>query len=592
VGAYSASRAIPAGREAQRSKAALLRAEEHLSARDLEPARAELLAAQQSLRRMKGEMDGLGLVLPVSKVVPVLRSQVIAVETFQRAGSRLVEAGLRLSDAAEKVSETTQGGSPLSGVLDGLRNINVSLAEGAVSVRAASADVSKLKDRWLIGPIGNARDDLLRRLPRYERQATSTAEGVDALISFVGGEGPRRYLFFSQNPEEIRPTGGFIGTYGVLTAGPGELSLNQFEPIAAFRNRHPEAVVPAAEAGSPFRFTVNATPKSLANVNNTADFAAAAKLATNLWNGAGEPPVNGVVSFTPAFLARILGVLGPVTVPEYGERVDKANLIERFDFYTAQLAEYEKVGADIQRKAFITSLAEIVMRTLLATPSSQWQPLGEAVGQGFAAREAMAWSSDEKVRQALASRAWDGVLPETTGDFFYNGEFSYETKAGRALRRDFDHHVELRADGSARVTTVMTITNTRDRGPLNVGSLSYVTIYGPAGAELDPSSDKPAGTEPAVGGHPAHGWFLNAPPLGRATLKVVWEVRNLAPRESGGTRQYSLRWLRVPDHTGDVLNLRVDLPKGWQWKDVAPPSRIDLSQDLKGTWSISTGSFF
>lgn len=590
VGAFALTRAIPAARDAMDAKDALERAEEHLSVRDLDAARGDLTSANASLRGMKRQLDGMGPVLPVAKFVPFLRSQVIAVETFQSAGSRLAGAGLRLADAAQQVLQTRTSGSPLSGLLGNLRAIDASLADGTESVRAAAKDVLRLKGRWLFGPIAIARDDLLERLPQYAQQATSTAEGVDALIRFVGGAGPRRYLFFSQNPDEVRPTGGFLGTYGVLTARPGDLSLDQFQPIANFRDRHPETAVPGNIAGSPFKYADPPIPQSIANVNSTADFVSAAKLALQMWNGSGEAHMDGVVSFTPAFLARILGALGPVDVPEYGEHVDQANLVDRFDFYTQHLADHDPAGSDAVRKAFISALAEVVMQKLLAAPASQWQALGEAVGKGFAAREAMAWSADPKVAQALAHRGWDGVLPATSGDFFYNGEFAYANKIGRGVQRDFDHHVELRADGSARVTTVMTVTNTRDRSSaLNVGSLSYVTIYGPPGARLDPSSDRPAGAEPPLAGHPAYGWFVNAPPLGRTTLKVVWNVPKLVRKGSHAEAAYSLVWMRVPDHTGDVLRLKVDLPKGWAWADAAPPAIVDLRQDMKGTWMITKG---
>lgn len=590
LGAFSLFHAFKAGRQALAAKAALLRAEEHIGARDLDPAKVDLIAATASLARMKDELDALGPLLPVARLIPVVRSQILAVETFQSAGTTLANAGLRLSDAIQKVLDTTKGGAPLSGVLDNLRGINESLASGASSVRDALHQVNRIKGKWLIGPIDGARDVLLERLPRYERQATSTADGVDALIRFVGGEGPRRYLFLSQNPDEIRPTGGFIGTMGLLSAMPGNLTLDRFEPIGKFRERHPSAVAPGGETRSPFRFATAPTPQTLANVNSVADFAQAGKLAADLWNSAGEPHVDGVVSFTPAFLARILGVLGPVAVPDYGETVDTNNVIDRFTFYTVQLELDPQ--ADRARKGFLSSLAEVVMRQLLAAPSSKWQAIGEAVGQGFAAREAMAWSSDPQVTATLARRAWDGVLPAGPGDFFYNGEFAYAAKIDRGLQRTFDHHVEVRADGSGRVTTTMTLTNTRDPSPLNAGSLSYVTFYGPQGAVLDPSSDRPTAEEPPLAGHPAAGWFLNAAPRGSVSVKVVWEVKDLVPKGAKGTRAYSLRWLKVPDHSGDVVNLRVDVPKGWRWKGDAPPARLDLANDIKATWVMTSAASF
>lgn len=588
MGAFGGLVAAQAGRHATAAKAALLRAEQELGDRSLDPARDQLASARVSLQEMDTQLGRLGPLLPLAKLVPVVRSQVIAVETFQKAGVTLTEAGLQLADAAQETLASTQGDTPVAKALESMRTINGSLGIGSSGVQTALGMVDDLKDRWLLGPIADARDDLLERLPRYARQVQSTAQGLDALIRFAGGEGPRRYLFLSQNPDEPRPTGGFIGTYGVMTASPDQLGIAEFSPIHNFTVEHPNAAIPAAEAGAPFHLFTPPQPKYLKNVNNTPDFREAGRSALRLWNGSGEEPVDGVVSFTPAFLVRLLEVMGTVRVEEYGETINAGNLIERFDHYTALLEVDQSV--DRERKAFIGALAEVVLQRLLDTPSDKWLALAGAVGDGFAARDAMAYSTDEVVAKVLADRRWDGTLPATTGDFFYNGEFSYASKVGRGVTRTFDHHVELRADGSARISTTMVMRNNRpSSGLLNPGQLSYVTIYGPAGATLDPSSDPPVSPEPAVAGHPAAGWLLAASPLREATLKVVWEVKDLSRKGPDGTRVYDLWWLGLPDHTGDVLNLRVDLPEGWRWKGEPPPAQVSLDDDLRGSWSFERG---
>jgi hypothetical protein len=49
---------------------------------------------------------------------------------------------------------------------------------------------------------------------------------------------------------------------------------------------------------------------------------------------------------------------------------------------------------------------------------------------------------------------------------------------------------------------------------------------------------------------------------------------------------YSLTWMRVPDHSGDVLNLDVRPPEGWEWEGPAPPGRVELEEDLVGAWTL------
>jgi hypothetical protein len=350
----------------------------------------------------------------------------------------------------------------------------------------------------------------------------------------------------------------------------------------------------------------------LANVNAIPDWSQAATLAGDLWKRGGEAPVDGVISVAPGFLARVLTVIGPVQVPAFGETVTAANVAERFDFYTraaegppaaeagprppappgsspasgAQPAVTPAPGNEVTRKAFVAELAQVVMQGLLAAPRSQWEPLAQAVGEAFDNRQAMMWSTDQQVTDALRQRRWDGTLPAVSGDFFCGAEFEYEAKHAQELRRTYDHHIELRADGSGRATTTITIDNPVPRSALNDKNVVYLTAYGPEGARLDPSSDPPVALEPKLAGHPGAGWFLGPGPLSRATVTVVWDVPKLAERRSDGSWDLTLRWMPVPDHLGDVLTLRVDLPAGWRWQGSPPPPSLSLDRELRAGWSV------
>jgi hypothetical protein len=244
------------------------------------------------------------------------------------------------------------------------------------------------------------------------------------------------------------------------------------------------------------------------------------------------------------------------------------------------------------RKDFVAVLAQEVMTKLFDAPASTWEPLARAFGQAFAARDAMAWSTEEGLSKVLAKRGWDASVPATEGDFVYPAEFEYAAKNGRRLRRTYDHTVVVQMDGSARITTKVTIVNPDDVDPRRnlEGGLAYVTMYGPAGAVLDPASDPLGIPEVAVAGHSGAGWFKPVAPKSETVVTVVWDAPKVVRVSSDGLSEYSLRWMRLPDHTGDVLNLSVQLPKGWKWQGPPPPAQIQLTGDIDKTWSVSTGS--
>jgi hypothetical protein len=236
-------------------------------------------------------------------------------------------------------------------------------------------------------------------------------------------------------------------------------------------------------------------------------------------------------------------------------------------------------------------LAQAVMDRLIGARSSQWAALGKVMGEAFTAREAMAWSSDPEVASVLADRRWDSALPAVAGDFVYPAEFEYSAKNGRSLRRTSQHHVTLRPDGSGTVTTTVKIVNPDGSETLAnpSGGLAYVTMYGPAGASLGRGSDSVGIPQPEVAGHPAVGWFRPLEPQSETKVTVAWDVPQLARRLPDGSWEYSLLWMRHPDHSGDVLQLRFELPSGWHWQGPSPPEEVALDADFSGRWILVEG---
>jgi len=584
IGAWSGFhiyRGATAGRGAE---GALLRVEVDVNRRNLPAARSDLGRATGGFRRARSELRALGPVLTVARHVPLVRTQVRGAEQFAEAGLALTASGGRLVDSAATILAPPDQKLPVSAALGELQATQKALQAGIASLDGAIARVSSLNGDRLLGPLGSARNELTTKLPQVRARAASANDGLGALIAFAGASGPRHYLVFSQNPDEVRPTGGFIGTYGVLSADAGHLALDRYDSIESWYAHRPDVVVAPDKAGSPFRLDTLLGPQTIANVNNVPDWPADARSAMDLWQRGGEQPVDGVLSLSTGFLVRALAAVGPVTVPDYNETVTAANAVARINFHVHESAADAATG---NRKEFVAVLAEAVLRKVLDAPATKWDALARAAGAAFDARELMLWSNDPVVQDQLGVRRWDGTLPSTVGDFFYQGDFEYAAKNGRDVKRTYDHRVAVRPDGSARITTTVTITNTQPDTPESVDSLSYVTLYGPAGSTRVDGGDEPASVEPSLGNHPAWGWFASAAPGDPATITVAWDAPNVAHRLPDGTWAYGLYWMRVPDHAGDEVQVHVDLPKDWHWKGGAPPERAKLDKDLVGVWSLS-----
>lgn len=56
-----------------------------------------------------------------------------------------------------------------------------------------------------------------------------------------------------------------------------------------------------------------------------------------------------------------------------------------------------------------------------------------------------------------------------------------------------------------------------------------------------------------------------------------------------GSWDYSLLWMHLPDHKGDVVRLHFELPAGWRWTGDPPPAEVSLDWDIRGTWRLASG---
>ena len=573
-----AARAATSGRQALEAAAQAGRD------RDLATTERELLRAQRDLRSARGHLDGAGPVIWLARRTPLVRIQV-------RAGEAVLEAGDAAATAGVRALPAVRAGMP-GGVSEAdVPALVAALAEAAPELRVAIEQLVSAQERVavydryrLLGPLESAYQQVNRRLTEAADRAVRSERALTVALDLAGAEAPRRFLLLSQNPDEPRPTGGYMGTYGVLSSDAGRLDLERYAAMGDWHTANPEAAVPASQTPFPFRYT--SEPQSLGNVNTSPDWPTSAQLARKVWLAGGEEDVDGVVTYLPGFIARLLAATGPVEVPGYGETVTAENLDARLEHYTH--SEATRGLPSGVRKAFIGALGEAVLERVLTLPAERLPDLAASLDAAMAAGELAIWSTRAPVQEALGQLEWDGAFRGWPGDVFVDAEFAFAAENGRGIRRTFDHEVDLRPDGSGRSATTMTIRNTQPFEPgYNPGTHAYLTPYGPRGAVLADGSDPPAADEPSLAGHPTAGFLRDAPPLGEATLRVVWEAPELAAPAGDGTWEYRLTWRPTPGHLGDELRLRVQLPAGWTWSGPPPPAVIPLRSVYFGAWKIN-----
>src|SRR5262249_44371076 len=149
-----------------------------------------------------------------------------------RAARELSEIGTDLAKAGENVTaavhpdalELIEGRLPL----DEVRRVTPALVSGSAALDRALAKLRDVRgEPYLVSPVRDAIAKVDRELSRAAGEARRAAAAAELAPAMFGGHGPRTYLLIVQNNAESRATGGFIGSFGLLTADDGKLHISE-----------------------------------------------------------------------------------------------------------------------------------------------------------------------------------------------------------------------------------------------------------------------------------------------------------------------------------------------------------------------------
>ena len=418
------------------TRKALTEAQRSLADLDVKAAQQALAPAEQHVEVARDRIERVSWTLV--GVIPILGDPVDAT----RAVVDVVEVAVEVGQVA-----TTRGAPFLD---DGEV---VPLTDGKLDLDAVLAVRGMLADMPL-DELAEARDRLVAAEPRWApsgirdgRAIVLSAAGelleltgrgealFDALPTFFGSEGPRRYFLAVQTPAELRGTGGVIGYWAVLEVDEGELHLTDGgvhdamdevptasagpeEPVTGRIGRlagDPEdAVTTTAEFEERYHHT--AAAGSFSNVNVDPHLPTTARVTLDLFTHRTGEELDGMILINPVGMQGILEAIGePLTIPpSLAEPPVPATLPpSRFArFALVDVYEIYGAGHSEARKALLRTLGDLAFAKVLA---GHWD--GAEVSRVVAAasrRHLQLYSEDRREQSAFSRLGVAGELVEPT----------------------------------------------------------------------------------------------------------------------------------------------------------------------------------
>ena len=391
------------------------------------------------------------------------------------------------------------------------------LATTQATVTWAEQAVARVQGKRLVGPLRHATNQLSDESGSLDKELGVARAAADLAKRGAQPGPPLRLLFLAQDTWELRPSGGFIGSYGILEIGNGTFHMATYGDATTLPDPVP-AMHPPDPLGSNLQH-----PWTLTGAGWWPDFPTSARAAEQLYEASGGQQVDGVLGSTQQFIEDLLRVVGTsVTVPGYPDVITPANVAERI-LYNVEL----KRPQDVPRKKFLTVLTSELFTKLQALHGAPARAGFTVFGKAFTARHLQLYFNDPATNTPFTKAGWTGAMPAAAHRdvlALADADFGAD-KATQHVHKAVTYTVTATAGGRLVADVRIDMINDGAKTAINPYYDSYLRVYAPPGATLvDPDhhrTDVRTGTE---SGLTSFGVGQTIQPMTTGTRHLVYEL--------------------------------------------------------------------
>ncbi|MFA7685994.1 MAG: DUF4012 domain-containing protein, partial [Candidatus Gracilibacteria bacterium] len=294
---------------------------------------------------------------------------------------------------------------------------------------------------------------LKQSVASFSETLKATSKHFPAIMSLLGDRYPHRYLILLQNNDEIRPTGGFIGSYIIVDMNDGYIEKMVVHDVYDLDGSYGGKIEPPAVIKD---FTQNLR---LRDANYSPDFSVSAAKIKWIMQKEGGSGVDTVIAINQSLLKDFLEITGPVQVGKFGELNS-----ENYNLLLSYIIEGKVWGAKDPKhilKVFIPAFKLAIFKE---------ENIGKITSKLYRAaqqKDILMWSGDADIQALFDATGLSGrVAPNVEGeDYLSVINFSLGgTKSEKFIDEAISHDTKIDELGNIinEVTIKRTHTFTND----------------------------------------------------------------------------------------------------------------------------------
>lgn len=416
--------------------------------------------------------------LSAASGLPVLSSKISGINLVD-AGQYFAKSGEILSKDMAKLFSVSAGDVFQPGGKSELINILQKLYSdseealtyaGLAEKKANKVDIDSLPQaaagKDITGKISEAKEGIIE-LRRFVKMA----------LTLLGAWREQDYLLLFQNSSEIRATGGFIGSYGIVRLDNGKVKKIFIDDVYNTDGQLREKIVP------PVPIQKISTAWSMHDSNWFFDFPTSAKKAAWFYEKTGGPTVSGVIALNSKVIEKLLDITGPIDMSEYETIIAAENFMDTVQFKVEK--DFDK-NENKPKKILADFMPKLIER--LFSKKGNLPQILQTLTDSLKEKDMMIYSFDGDVQNVVSDNGFSGEIIESENDYLavvssnINGY-----KTDRVIDENINLKSEAQSDGSVINTLIIKKRHTGGSSKYdyyNKVNADYLRVYVPKGAML------------------------------------------------------------------------------------------------------------
>jgi hypothetical protein len=308
--------------------------------------------------------------------------------------------------------------------------------------------------------------------------------------SVLGYPDEKHYLFFFQNDTELRPTGGFLGVYGLATVKDASVSSFATDDVYALDGPADPAARPPAPA--PIQRYLGVAKWYLRDANWSPDFTVSSSLMAQFFveeyaeankiDVTRVPAIDGIVTVDTRFARDVLAVTGPITVG--GKTYDADNVVDQLEFAVEK--GYVQQGLpSSERKDVVGALAKAVLARLGSMPLATLTGALGTLQKDLDEKHVLIAMRDPALDELVLEKNWGGKLKPVAGDYLSVIDANLASlKTDPSVSRSVAYSITPQKDGTYLGSVKITYVHHGQFDWKTTRYRTYARVYVPAGTKF------------------------------------------------------------------------------------------------------------